>query len=315
MKSKKAQIVIIFVLTCSIIFAVNKDAGTTGFQFMNMSYSARALGLSNAYTALSDDADAVYFNPAGITQPENKQIKSNYINYLDGMNGGSVSIVIPQEEFVNLAFFAKYLNSGDITKTEVLSKEAYVETGNFSASNFIVGACFAKKINPNLDLGLTFKYNLEQLDDASASAIAFDVGILHQTNNPKLMIGAVIKNLGKQLSYFSEVKYDEGLPTEATLGARYTFNDKIKALLDLNQPFDNDLFANIGVEYNVIQTLCLRAGFDTRSANYRAGGDNEIFSGISAGFGIKYKNYGVDYGVSSKGDLGWNNQLSLNIRL
>jgi hypothetical protein len=315
MKSKNLLLFIALALTGTALLAVNKSAGTTGFQFMKMTYSARALAMGNAFTALSDDPDAVHFNPAGLTQINSKQLKTNYINYLDGMNGGSAAYVMPDLNNYNLAFFVKYLNSGDIEKTELTSKDAYVQNGTFSASNLLLGISVAKTINENLDLGLTAKFDLEQLDDESASAVAFDLGILHQTKNEKLKIGASLKNVGKQITYYSDSEYNEKMPTEASLGAKFTFNEKTLAVLDVNKPLDNDVYAKFGLEHQLIKILTLRAGFDSRAGNYRAGGDYESVSGISAGFGVNYRNYMVDYGIASMGGLGWNNQISLTIKL
>ena len=43
-------------------------AGTTGADFLNLPIGARAAAMGGAYSAISDEASAVYWNPAGLVQ-------------------------------------------------------------------------------------------------------------------------------------------------------------------------------------------------------------------------------------------------------
>ena len=305
-------------LTCLFIslqlFATYKNAGTAGFQFLKLHYSAHALGMANAFTA-DDDIDMVYFNPAGIAKHTETCMKSNYINYVDGMNGGSFAFAKPYSEQMKIAIFAQYLNSGSIQRTIIAPDGAYALDGEFSASNFIVGMTFAQTMNEMLDFGANVKYIFESLDDVSASAAVVDLGVIHQTVNENLMIGASVRNIGLQLTYFTEEKIQEKMPTVYSVGAKYTINEKMRGSLDLTRPKDNDLYAKLGIEYDIVPIMAIRAGFDSRSSDYRAGGTYDAMSGLSAGFGIRYKNCKLDYGVASMSDLGWNNQISLGYRL
>ena len=79
-----------FALICLLIlpsagFGQSK-VGQAGTQFLKMGVSARAVAMGEAFTAISDDATAVHYNPAGLTQIDNKQVILTHISYVADIN-------------------------------------------------------------------------------------------------------------------------------------------------------------------------------------------------------------------------------------
>ena len=70
--------ILILILIISL-FAQSDDAGTSGFTFLKMNFSARARAMGNAYTGLSNDASAVFYNPAGMIQITSSQASNTYM--------------------------------------------------------------------------------------------------------------------------------------------------------------------------------------------------------------------------------------------
>ena len=101
----KYSLLIILILVVSSIYAVNENAGTTGFTFLKVYYSARAAAMADAYTGLSDDASAVFFNPAGLIQLQSSQVSVTYMSYFEGIQCGSLVYAIPMNEKTTAAFF------------------------------------------------------------------------------------------------------------------------------------------------------------------------------------------------------------------
>jgi long-subunit fatty acid transport protein len=64
----KYKIISLMLLLYVVNVAAEDTAGTTGFTFLKVNYSARAAAMGNAYTGLANDAGAVFFNPAGLVQ-------------------------------------------------------------------------------------------------------------------------------------------------------------------------------------------------------------------------------------------------------
>ena len=73
------SIILIAIISFSI-FAISEDAGTRGFSFLKVNYSARAAAMAYAFTGLSNDASAVFFNPSGLSQIKSKEISTTYMS-------------------------------------------------------------------------------------------------------------------------------------------------------------------------------------------------------------------------------------------
>jgi hypothetical protein len=317
MKSCLSTIILVVVLICGTIsipqnLSAHEDVGTTGFNFLRVIYSARATALGNAYTAMSDDTDAVFFNPAGLPNARSKGIATTYMNYFEGFQGGSVVYISPSQERLSFGIFAQYLGNQSITRTMVDEQGEYMGTaGTFGANDIVVGFASGYYIHEFLNLGASIRYISESLEDYSASAAVIDLGVLHQTMNENLKVGVTLKNVGTQITYYTATKYREKMPTQVTVGFNYRFHEKFVGNLDILKPLDNDFSGRIGLEYRLHPILTLRTGFDTRTDDWKMGGDYDFFSGLSGGFGINYNNYELNYGITSYGDLGLVNQITL----
>jgi hypothetical protein len=291
--------------------AIHDDAGTTGFTFLKMSYYAKAAAMANAFTAGYDDANVVFYNPAGLAKLSGKKISSTYMNYFDGINCGAFSFAFPYKNGVQLGVFAQFLSAVE-DRTLIDETGNYIgKDGTFGFSNMVFGFSAGKTLNHALDSGVSIKFIQESLDSYSASAIALDVSLLHQTANENLKVGAVLKNFGFQLSHFTDKKNKENLPTTFIAGFRYLWSEQLTAVLDLVKPLKHDFYAGIGLEYQMYERFALRSGYKTNSDSWRMGGKADFLSGFSFGFGINWNKIVLDYAFVSYGDLGLVNQVSL----
>lgn len=305
------------ILTCAIIlfvsslFSIHDDAGTNGFNFYKINFATRSSAMGNALTGAADDADAVFFNIAGISQIEKEIVSTAYCNYLMGDHGGVVTYVRPVKDRLTAAIFSQFLTIGDIEKTTESDTGIYTGThGTFGSSDVLVGFGLGYKVSDAIRLGFSGKFLHESIDDKSASAIALDIGLLHQTTNENIKVGIAVKNLGKQLTYFTESEYDEGLPTTITAGVSIKAREFMLINADINKPSNGEIFLNVGVEGNYKDRLYIRGGYDSRAYDWEAGGDG-ILSGFTTGFGVNWKKYRFDYSFVSQGDLGVRNQLGI----
>jgi hypothetical protein len=295
------------------LFAQNEDLGTTGFAFLNTKYSARASAMANAFTGISNDGAAVFFNPGGLVQTSGYELSSTYISLFDGVQGGSVVYSMSRSEKRSMAFFGQFLTATEI-KTLADDAGNYLGTdGEFGYSDIIVGISDSHVLTDLLNLGVSIKYIMESIDGNSASAVVADIGVLNQTANEDLKMGVTVKNLGKQITYFTDTKYKENLPTIVTVGFGYHPDEKLFTDFEVNKPIKGDFTFRAGAEYLVHEMIKLRAGYNADAKDWKTGGDSELFAGLSFGFGVEWKKYTIDYAINSYGDLGFINQISLKM--
>lgn len=307
----KFRILSLLLLAPIFLVGIDENAGTTGLTFFKVNYSARAAALGNAYTGLANDASAVFFNPAGLVQLSRMEAAVTYMNYLDGINCGSMAYAYPLDEKTTFAVFSKVLSA---TETRTVADEygQYGGTdGSFGFSNIIFGISAARYIFDMLDLGFNLKYLRESIDGHSATAAAFDLGIMHQTTNKNLKVGIALRNFGKQLSYHTKAEYEENLPVTATVGFNLHPQENLYLTLDVYKPLDQDYSGSVGVEYQLPIILTLRAGYKSNAKDWKVEKDD---AGLSFGLGFDLSEYRIklDYAVVSYGDLGYVNQITLN---
>src|SRR3989344_319423 len=82
---------IIIKLLPSFATVLALTAGAQG-AFVDPTWSARVAGLGGAYTALSDDAAGIFYNPAGGVGMMRKEILLSYSKLLTGLETVNISL-------------------------------------------------------------------------------------------------------------------------------------------------------------------------------------------------------------------------------
>jgi hypothetical protein len=298
-----------------IIFNVdpNPNAGATGYTFLRISPSARTAAMANTAIGFETGTEISGFdflyNPA--TNITNSNIILGYINYLAGISLGAIGYAQPKP----LPFLSSggvgitYLNSGLIKRTD----EQGNELGTFTVSYLNLNAVGSKMLmNDQMTVGAGIKLLYGSIDSFVGLGAALDIGLRYKAT-PELLIGALVKNLGLEFKAFDTDKDD--LPLDIGLGASYLVSKSIALALDIHKPTDNSVLFNFGGQAWLNDYIALRAGYNSLGKYYKTGGAADILSGLSAGLGIKYSKYQLDYSFTPMGDLGRLHHISLSLIL
>lgn len=284
--------------------AGSENEGKTGLAFLKVGVDARAAGMGEAYSAVTGDAYATYWNPAGLLAAERSNVAFMHNAWLFDVKGNFGAVQFRGKKS-SLALHLYTFSVGDIEVRSTPTENPLETTG---ANYLSAGLSYARPFGKNLDFGLTAKYLYEKIFFDSAGGFGLDLGIRYRGLSPNLVLAGVVQNLGKMGEFHSEATT---LPKILRLGAQYSLArplGPVELLLagDMVKPFDENLRFHLGAEAGLWKQLMLRAG-------YVAGYESRSFS---VGVGIRKSFLHLDYSLSPfKDDLGNGHRFSFYLAL
>lgn len=278
--------------------------GQSSFEFMLLGSGARAAGMGEAFTAVSGDVDAPFFNPASAGVMTGSEVSFSHVSYIKD---------VTLERFAFLSAGRRLRFGGGLQVGRVADIERRGDypsgqpLGTFNEHNVTASLYWALPASSRLSVGSSVKWAYEKLDLESASAIGFDFGGFYSAT-PQITIGASIRNVGSRPK-FVNTAFD--LPGEFRVGASYRTGESFPGVLvaaDFIKPEwgDKSSKVDIGAEY-IYQDL----------AYFRLGSDFGYESrSFSAGLGLTYRNYYFDYAfIPIKHNLGNTHRITVRIRI
>ena len=282
-------------------------AGTRTGQFLKLPVGAKAIGMGGAATAVADDANAIYYNVAGIARLEKKSGEYMFSKYIEGTSYHWVGFAMPISENIGSAGIGfQYFTAGDIDETDIRASKV----GTFNPSDLAVNLSYARHIlAKEHSVGINLKIINSKIKE-SATTVAVDLGAQCQKMmDGKLLLGIAIQNLGGSLKYETT---SDNLPILIKLGSGYKVADNWTAALDLIFPEDNSPVYALGTDYKykIQDDMCLSGRLGYNSESRKVDG----FNGISVGFGLNYQIGTLDYAWMPMGDLGSTHRISLGVK-
>jgi hypothetical protein len=301
-------VIIALLLVHSESFATNSKVGTTAYSFLKIDVSARSTGMGGAFVGLSDDESALYFNPAGLIQIEQKSFFLTYNNYLSDIQSGFLGYVHPYSENTRLGVSISYFNYGSLTQTDSFGNVL----GTFGAGDFALALSFARSVNSQISFGATGRFIYEKIESFSSDALALDLGVIHISKDARTRFGLVGQNLGVQLKGFTKSHKDD-LPIAVKVGMSHQVRElPLIVAVDAAKPLDNDIFFSLGGEFTALKPLYLRVGWSSFGKNFKTDSDKDNLAGFAGGFGVDWKAYRFGYAYSSYADLGGVHKISIS---
>ena len=281
------------------------SGGQTG-QFLSWGAGARALAMGKAFLAVSDDASATYWNPAGLTQLERKEFTGLYAKLWYDTAYSFISYAHPTTK---LGVFGISLVSLTSDKFEKVAIERNTEgdvvdfktLGFFSDAQTAYVGSYAKDLSKKLAFGASAKYVSHVIDIYKVAFITSDIALMMTDVYPKLKLAIVVQNM---LS-FKMGDTDDEFPIVLKLGAAYkALKDKLVVALDIEKGMKANMNYHLGAEYWAMEYIAARFGFDI--------GDDGIRE-TTGGLGGRYKDYSLDLAMAFH-ELGSSTRVSASWR-
>jgi hypothetical protein len=303
------------ILTCLSVFLLAHPpvyGESTGAAFLKISPGARAAGMSSAFTAIADDASAVYWNPSGIANIPRSQFMFTHSQWLEGMSYDYASFVQPRPKGA-VGLGVTWLSQGSFDGRD----ENRQPTGSFSASDFALAASMSRRLSWG-SIGMNLKVINQKIESESATGIAVDFGYKYQYIGLPLSVGLAVQNIGPQMKFIDEAY---SLPLTISGGVGYRIGGMVLAV-DISQGvYSNNTSMSIGTEYWIYNAVALRTGYLSRVMSFSKtnsdingdlGSKLENIAGLGAGIGLKIANYQVDYALVPYGELGNTQRITLS---
>jgi hypothetical protein len=297
----KLKLGFIIVLTTCYSFAQDHT-----FDFLKTNISSRAAALGGSFVSNHEDADVIFYNPAGTSFLKDIPVSFNFIKHLLDINLASFSASKDFEGIGRISAGIKYINYGSFTGADNFGNK----TGEYGAGEIAFIAGYSGLISENFYYGANLKFIYSGIENYSSTALATDIGIHYVIPDQNLHFGLAVLNLGTQLSSYISTK--ENLPLDVTIG----LSDKLKHLplqffIDfhsLNKKQSTFLKRfnafTIGGEFTLSKVFKLRFGYDNQRRQDFKIANFAGLAGFNFGLGINVKEYNFNYSFSSLGEVG-----------
>lgn len=323
---KRYILMLLFLMLIPMILSAEifPKVGTAGLQFLKLGIDARAIGMGEAYTAVTDDISSVYWNPAGLALKSENQLLFSHTEWLADIRHEFFAA----SRKTNWGSFAFSVSLLHMDYMDVTIEETFEPTGEtFTCYDLSAGISYANAFTDKFSFGVTVKYLRENLDEYSVNGISVDIGSLYNTGWNNLTVGMALRNFGPDLKYEidkdGDGEYDEDpfdlidndgdglidedreeipfkLPMNFSLGLvadlYSTGNQLLIGSLQLDSCVDRVETYNVGFEYK-FNTFKIRSGYQFEYDE----------AGFSIGFGwsipTSFAIFAIDYSYTDMGDL------------
>lgn len=280
--------------------------GTYALQFLKIGVSARASGMGSAFTAISNDATATYWNPGGLVEVTRTDVSLSYTWWPAdiAMNYAAGAFTLP---FIpgTWGVSARALTMDPQTERTIYLPEGTGRT--FDAGDMSFGLSYAQYFTDKFSAGSTVHFIHSGLAEKSINTFAVDFGLMYRIGLWGMRLGMLIQSLGSKVNYDDR---ESKMPTVfkvAMAATPYSQGvNSVQGVFEFTHPSDNTERINLGAEYGFNQFFFLRGGYNFNT-------DSE---GLSAGMGLKIdtsqtSDLTFDYAWQDLGYLGDVHRISL----
>lgn len=288
-----------------LIFALVSISAFGAFESMEL--GARPLSMGSAFVSVADGAEALFWNPAGVSGIKKQELA---ISYMELYNLVSYSAISYATNISGIPLGIGLNSSSDID-------------GAYQETEFILLS--AMDIYDQLSLGAGLKYlhanaNLGDTEIGGGKGVSIDLGCKYDIFKDTLCLGVKFHNLLGYVSYnrmaysdISEQSYWERPGFSYKVGTsvkldillekvlRYKLNYVPKSIVAFDI-YDNDICMGLECNFSIISIRC---GIKTGNALTRS---------LASGFGINLSSFSVDYAYVASGIGDQISQFSVSVR-
>jgi hypothetical protein len=296
-------------LALLLVLAGPASAGTNGataFDFLSTDAAPRPAAMGGAYTAVSDDADGMRYNPAGLAFMTSNQASFAHADLSNGLTQDYLALAAHGDgdrrlgrsgllgEGHGAGLYVETFDFGSIQRT-TLADQSGAGLDTFGIRDWAIGAGYAIRPIDWLGVGAAVKYLRENIDNTVAQTGAVDLGArvdLEKTIQQPVTLGAAFQNLGPDPKFRTQ---SSPMPETLRMGLAWQPRDAYTVAVDVVDVRDGSVSTRIGGEWRPAQYAALRLGWN---------GQNDAGPGVTIGASLTFKKLRFDYAFAPYGDVG-----------
>ncbi|MBN2380637.1 OmpA family protein [candidate division WOR-3 bacterium] len=282
-------------LICTLSAA---DVGSNAFALLRSGYGASAPAVGGTGTIWTTDASGMWWNPAGLEGISKGEVMLGYRAWFASMH----------DEFASFAWPWRRSTLGVAAFYSVTAVQAWSEdnepTGKLYPQSGVLDIAWAYSLKRGLSLGLGSKILYENLIELSGIGAAFDVGIMWRFLE-WMSVGAALHDLGPGVFYQDS---RVSVPWAADAGLSLSLIPMTTISITSGYVSDAGIEGNLGVEVSPHELISIRVGsrINSNISEWR------FWSVPTAGLGLNWKGFRLDYAVVPYGPLGTTHSLCIS---
>mgnify|MGYP001805965292 CR=1 FL=1 len=334
-------------LACAFLFSgffinntYSQDGGSSTFDFLNVTRSARVAALGGNYLAIKDnDITLAYTNPSLITPEMNNNLALSFVDYFSDINYGFASYGRSFTKAGSFVGTLQFIDYGQFNYSDAAGNTL----GNFAANEMALNIGWGRSLDSLFSIGAAVKGIYSSFDSYTASGIAVDAAATYHNPAKRLTVSLIASNIGMQLQKY-RTGDREPLPFEIGIGLSkrlehmplrfsvllthlekwdLTYDDPLSVEKDpitgeIKEPSKLSDFADkfmrhvvIGAEFQPFKALSIRLGY-----NYKRRQEMKVESklstiGFSWGVGLQVSKFNFSYARSTDHLAGSPNYITI----
>jgi long-subunit fatty acid transport protein len=211
--------------------------GQSSMTFLDIDVGARAVGMGSAFTCMDNDANTLFWNPAGIAKIKGRELSLNHTQWIVDMKQYAFAAAYGMGNIGTFGVSFMMMDNGSIVRTipnrpfedfpedyESHPEGFYID-GTVVVEQWAAGIAYARQITDKFSIGGQIKYVYEDLgetdiavpfyDSTEASfgykriedaknrenVIAFDFGTIYYFGFKDLRVGMSFRNFAQPVKY------------------------------------------------------------------------------------------------------------------
>ncbi len=304
MNSRYLGLIISLCAAPALLRAGVESVGTTAANFLKIPPHARSAAMAESFQAISDDENALLYNPAGAARILQNQISATHIEWFQGIHLEHLGALYNFGSAGVGGIALTWLQIDDLIRTQRVANTAnplanYTEIGTFAPYDAAVTLGWAQK-SKKWALGGSLRVLQQDIDSKKGISGSIDLGAQWLEPFEGLVLGVSLRNLGSAVAVGAT---GFQLPMQIDMGLAWTAPGfPLTISTDFGSPMDNAMMFAAGLEIMPHEAFALRAG-------YRGGFANQF----TAGAGFRLSPFNLDYAYAPFNDLGNTHRITATL--